>query len=176
MTAIVYPVAPNAEQALSAPLGHAVREREAMGLAGQPVAFASDATGPAFASREEAEAAFRAPLAEGFARLSEQIVPGQRVRPVEPTMEDGKRWPAPKTPPRTAWRLVVSYWRVASAERPLDPPQAREARRAGLPFAPETLRDMARQPLKPTKPQQPLDIGLFETRLPEAPHIVVPDE
>ena len=26
------------------------------------------------------------------------------------------------------------------------------------------------------KPQQPLDIGLFETRLPEAPHIVVPDE
>jgi hypothetical protein len=35
---------------------------------------------------------------------------------------------------------------------------------------------MTRAPLKPTKPQQPLDIGLFETRLPEAPHIVVPDE
>ena len=33
-----------------------------------------------------------------------------------------------------------------------------------------------RQPLQPFKPQQPLDIGLFETRLPESPHIIVPDE
>jgi hypothetical protein len=176
MTAIVYPVAPNAEQALAAPLGQAVREREARSLAGQAVVFASDVTGPAFATREEAEAAFRGPLAEGFARLSEQIVPGQRMKPVEPTNEDGHRWPAPAAAPRTAWRLVVSYWRVVSAERPLEPPQAREARRAGLPLAPQTLREMTRAPLKPTKPQQPLDIGLFETRLPEAPHIVVPDE
>jgi hypothetical protein len=35
---------------------------------------------------------------------------------------------------------------------------------------------MAQAPLRPIEPQQPLDIGLFETRLPEAPHIVVPDE
>jgi hypothetical protein len=176
MTAIVYPVAPNAEQALASPLGRAEREREAKSVAGQAVAFASDPTGPAFPTRDEAEAAFPVPLGEGFARLCEQILPGQRIKAVEPTMEDGHRWPAPARAPRTAWRLVVSYWRVASPERPLDPPQAREARRAGLPFAPETLRDMARAPLKPTKPQQPLDIGLFETRLPEAPHIVVPDE
>jgi len=177
MTAIVYPVAPNAEQALSAPLGRAVREREARAAAGQAVAFASDATGPAFATREEAEAAYRGALGEGWARLSEQILPGQRLSPAaEPVCEDGRRWSAPQAAPRTVWRLVVSYWRVASPERPLEAPQAREARRARRTYAPEALRDMARQPLKPTQPQQPLDIGLFETRLPEAPHIVVPDE
>src|SRR5581483_3082003 len=141
MTAIAYPVAPNAEQALTGPLGRAVREREAKGVAGQAVAFASDPTGPAFATREEAEAAFAGPLGEGFARLSEQIAPGERVAAVEPTLADGRRWPAPGAAPRTVWRPVVWYWRVASRERPLSPPQAREARRAGLPFAPETLRE-----------------------------------
>ena len=35
---------------------------------------------------------------------------------------------------------------------------------------------IAHQPLRPVKPQQPLDIGLFEVRLPESPDIVVPDE
>jgi hypothetical protein len=40
----------------------------------------------------------------------------------------------------------------------------------------ETLRAIARQPLRAVAPQQPLDIGLFETRLPENPSIVVPDE
>ena len=176
MSAIVYPVAPNAEQALSRPLGQAAREREAKAVAGQAVAFCADPTGPAFATREEAEAAFRAALAEGCARLTEQVVPGQRMASVEPACEDGRRWPAPPPPPRTIWRLVVSYWRVASPERPLEPPQARQARRAGLSFAPETLRDMARAPLRPVGPQQPLDIGLFETRLPESPDTIVPDE
>jgi hypothetical protein len=38
------------------------------------------------------------------------------------------------------------------------------------------VRAIARAPLRPVKPQQPLDIGLFETRPPEAPHIVMPDE
>ena len=71
---------------------------------------------------------------------------------------------------------MVSYWRIATAESPIEAPQARTARRAGLPFDPQTLMAMARQPLKPVAPQQPLDIGLFETRLPEAPHIIVPDE
>ena len=177
MSAILYPVAANAEQALAAPMGRAEREREALAAARQPVVFATDPTGPAFASREAAEAAYRAPLAEGFARVAEQILPGQHMAPVEPAYADGRRWPAaPPEAPRTAWRLMVSYWRIATAERRIAPPQARKARRAGLPFAPETLREMARQPLKPVEPQQPLDIGLFETRLPEAPHIVVPDE
>ncbi len=43
-------------------------------------------------------------------------------------------------------------------------------------WTPETLRTIARQPLRPVEPQQPLDIGLFEIRPPDAPHIVMPDE
>ena len=35
---------------------------------------------------------------------------------------------------------------------------------------------MARQKLAPMKPQQPLDIGLFEYSPPEAPHLTIPDE
>ena len=72
---------------------------------------------------------------------------------------------------------MVSYWRIATAERPLEAPQARAgaARRASRsirrPCAPSPS-----QPLRPVKPQQPLDIGLFEIRPPDAPHIVMPDE
>lgn len=177
MTAILYPVAANAEQALGAPIGRAAREREALSAVRQPVAFTTDPTGPAFATREAAEDAYRAALAEGYARVAEQILPGQRLRAAEPANADGRRWPQPpKHPPRTAWRLMISYWRIASAERPIEAPQARKARKAGLPFAPETLKAIVRQPLRAIEPQQPLDIGLFERRLPEAPHIVVPDE
>ena len=71
---------------------------------------------------------------------------------------------------------MVSYWRIGSAERPIDAPQARKARRSKQSLAPETLQAIARQPLRPVEPQQPLDIGLFEVRLPENPDIVVPDE
>ena len=95
---------------------------------------------------------------------------------MEPSFADGRRWPAPPPAPRTAWRLMVSYWRIATAERPIAAPQARTARRARQPLDPETLRAMARQPLRPVEPQQPLDIGLFEVRPPDAPHIVMPDE
>jgi hypothetical protein len=70
---------------------------------------------------------------------------------------------------------MVSYWRLASAPV-AEAPQARVARRGGGEVDAETLKAIARAPLRPVKPQQPLDIGLFETRLPEAPHIVVPDE
>ena len=190
MTAINYPVAGNAEQALSRPLGRAVREREALKLAGEAVVFTTDPMGPAFATYEAALDAYRGRVddersgaapepQDRFCRLAEQVIaqPGQRLEPVEPTFEDGRRWPKPaREAPRTAWRLMVSYWRIASPGRPIEPPQARKARRAGLPFAPETLKEMARAPLQPVEPQQPLDIGLFETRLPEAPHVVVPDE
>jgi len=179
MTAISYPVAGNAEQALSRPRGRAVREREALGVAGETVVFTTDAVGPAFATREAAEAAYAAQLAENYSRLAEQVVaaPGQRLGPVEPTFEDGRRWPKPAAaPPRTAWRLMVSYWRVATPGRPIEAPQARQARRAKRALDPETLRDIARQPLRPVEPQQPLDIGLFEIRPPDAPHIVMPDE
>jgi len=177
MTAILYPVAVNAEQALASPLGHAVREREALGVAGEPVVFVTDPTGPAFATRDAAVQAYGGLLDEPWRRLAEQILPGQRTERVEPTNEDGRRWPKPAgAPPRTAWRLMVSYWRIGTAERPIETPQARKARRAAQPLDPATLRAIAGQPLRPIEPQQPLDIGLFEVRPPDAPHIVMPDE
>lgn len=184
MTAILYPVAANAEQALARPLARAAREREARAAAGEAVIFTTDPAGPAFATREAALAAYgdRLEAAEPqdrYCRLAEQLVaePGKApLAPVQPAYADGRRWPAPLPAPRTAWRLQVSYWRMATAERPIEAPQARQARRARRSLDAETLRAIARQPLRPVEPQQPLDIGLFETRLPESPHIVVPDE
>jgi hypothetical protein len=70
---------------------------------------------------------------------------------------------------------LISYWRPASAPT-AEAPQARVARKAGEAVDRETLKTIVEQPLRPVKPQQPLDIGLFERQLPEAPHIVVPDE
>ncbi|WP_068874546.1 MULTISPECIES: hypothetical protein [unclassified Phenylobacterium] len=188
MTAILYPVATNAEQALSRPLGRAARESEARRRAGEAVVFATDPVGPAFATREAALDAYAGrvedertgamPEAEDrYCRLIEQVAEGSpRPRTVEPSFADGRRWPDPPKPPRTVWRLTVSYWRIGTAERPLEAPQARQARRKGQDLDPDTLRAIARTPLRPTKPQQPLDIGLFEVRPPEAPHIVMPDE
>lgn len=181
MSAILYPVAPNAEQAMAGALGRAAREREATGVAGEPVVFATDPVGPAFATREAALDAYRGALAENWCRLVEQVLPGAgqpaRREPAQPTYQEGRRWPAPPAePPRTAWRLMVSYWRIVTAERPIATPQARQARRTRQPLDGDTLRAIARAPLRPVEPQQPLDIGLFEIRLPDAPHIVMPDE
>ena len=73
----------------------------------------------------------------------------------------------------------MAYWRIGGAPAAaIEAPQARTARKQKDGPAPDgdTLEAMANQPLRPIKAQQPLDIGLFEVRLPEAPHIVVPDE
>ncbi|THD74564.1 MAG: hypothetical protein E7812_19865 [Phenylobacterium sp.] len=185
VNAILYPVAPNAEQALSKPGGRAAREREARALAGEAVAFATEPVGPAFPTRDAALEAYRERVEtlapeDRYCQLVERILtePGhpQRLAPVSPTFADGRRWPAaPPEPPRTAWRLLISYWRPASAPT-ADAPQARVARKAGEAIDRETLKSIVQQPLRPVKPQQPLDIGLFERVLPEAPHIVVPDE
>lgn len=185
VNAILYPVAPNAEQALSRPQGRAAREREARIVAGEAVSFATEPVGPAFATREAALEAYRERVEafqpeDRFCQLIERIVtePGKpaRLAPIAPTFQDGRRWPAPPAVrTRTVWRLLISYWRPVSA--PADAaPQARVARKAGEVPSSETLRAMARQPLQPVKPQQPLDTGLFEFRPPEAPHIVMPDE
>lgn len=188
MTAILYPVATNAELALSRPQGRAARESDARRRAGRDVVFASDPVGPAFATREAALDAYRgrvedertgaAPGAEDkYCRLVEQLAEGaRRPKPVEPTYADGHRWPEPAKPPRTIWRLSVSYWRIGTAARPLEAPQARAARKSKQALDAEALRAIASTPLRPTKPQQPLDIGLFEVRPPEAPHIIMPDE
>jgi hypothetical protein len=190
MSAILYPVAASADEALSRPRAHAAREREAERAAGEAVVFATELAGPGFASREAALEAYKgrvedertgftpAPEAR-FCRLIEQVVvePGRTLlAPVAPAMKDGRRWPAPPPAPKTVWRISVGYWRIASQDRPIDAPQARQARRSGRSVDSETLRAMARQPLRAVKPQQPLDIGLFEARLPENPAIVVPDE
>ncbi|MFI4976412.1 MAG: hypothetical protein ACHP84_17900 [Caulobacterales bacterium] len=190
MTAILYPVAANAAAALSRPLGRAARERQASVLAAGPVRFVTEETGPIFATREAALAAYAGRLDEELCALApedrwcvlREIVAPERGRrrvpaPVEPTFTEGRRWPAaPATVAHTGFRLSVSYWRLASKEAALE--QARLARRraeaADLDAA--ALRAMASQPLRPVRPQQPLDVGLFENPAPEAPHILIPDE
>ena len=196
MTAILYPVAADAAQAFAAPKGRAARERDAAALAGEAVAFLTEPLGPVYATREAALDALAgrvdddragriATLAaeDRFIQLTEMAAPrgGKRTRapaPVAPTFADGHRWPAPAPPPPTVWRAMISYWRIGGAPlRHAGDAQARQARRkGGEEIDGDTLRALTRQPLLAVKPQQPLDIGLFETRLPEAPHIVVPDE
>lgn len=194
MTAILYPVAADAAEAFAAPRGRAAREREALELAGEAVAFVTEQVGPTYATREAAldalagrvedERPGRPTIAaeDRVVALVEQLAPQRgRVRPqapVRPTFEDGRRWPAPPPHPETVWRAMISYWRIGGAPaRHAGDTQARQARRkGGEEIDNEALRALTRQPLRAVKPQQPLDIGLFETRLPEAPHIVVPDE
>jgi len=192
MTAILYPIAPNADRALAAPLGRAARESEAAVLAQGPVSFVTEAAGPAFATYEEALEAWASRIDEGggpaiqpadrYCALREVMAdaPAQaRKAPKQskPVFKDGRRWSAPPQLAPTAWRLSVSYWRVMDAAEAKAYRQARQVRRepAGEMDA-ETLRAIARQPLRPVRPQQPLDIGLFEFRPPDAPHIVMPDE
>lgn len=192
---ILYPVAASAEAALARPQGRAAREREAAALAGAPVAFVTEPTGPAFASREAALDAFAGKLDDPRPGHGAQVQPEDRYcalaeriegaipAPVEPAFVRGRRWPKPPArPARTVFRLVVSYWRVgdaaAAAELAPTPDQARALRRRSQAseLSAAELRALAQQPLRPVKPQQPLDVGLFEAPAPEAPHILIPDE
>ncbi len=191
MNAILYPVADNADAALAAPRGRAARQRDAEKLLKSGAVFETQLAGPAFASREAALDAYAgkveddrpgrlfAPAPEDrWLRLVEVVAPEVRraPAPVKPVYKDGRRWPQPPPAPKTVWRLSVSFWRPAAADQPADGPQARLARRKAAELDADSLRALTRQPLRPVKPQQGLDIGLFETRLPEAPHIIVPDE
>jgi len=187
---VLYPIAPSADAALKSPLGRAARERDAGALSHGRVMFARDLTGPAFETREAAAAAWAGRIdVEGapaiapedrWCELMEIAEPGKAAGgQAEPVYEAGHRWPKPKRLLKTAWRLSVSYWRTVDGE-PASPAiqQARKARRseAAETLDAAALRAMASQPLAPVKPQQPLDIGLFEVRLPDAPHIIMPDE
>jgi hypothetical protein len=187
---VSYPVAKTAQEALEAPLGRAVREREARTLAGVgsgvDVVFAREDVGPAFETREAALEAYGEKLGEAeapenrYLTLREVLAPvkgrAARVEPAEPVYKGGRRWPKPKAPLATRWRLSISYWRIAEAEKGLGP--ARKARRdpSARALGPEALAELTRQPLTPVEPQQPLDIGLFEVRAPEDPGLVLPDE
>jgi hypothetical protein len=196
MSAILYPVAVDAESALAAPLGRAAREREARHLAaGEVVSFVTHAVGPDFVSRDAALDAYAGKVEDDrpgrlvsvapedrFCRLAELAVQVGGRRPVpplaRPVLKDGRRWPsAPAAPVATVWRLQVSFWKVgARVEASMDGPQARKVRRAGAEADRDTLNALTRQPLRALRPQQPLDIGLFEVRPPEAPHTVIADE
>lgn len=196
MSAILYPVAPDAETALTAPLGRAAREREARTLAGgEAVNFVTRPVGPDFASRDAALDAYAGkveddrpgrlvslPPEDRFCRLAELAIQVGGRRPIpppaKPVLKDGRRWPAePAAPVATVWRLQVSFWKIGAAVEPsLDGPQARKVRRAGAEADRDTLKALTRQPLRALRPQQPLDIGLFEMRPPEAPHTVIADE
>ncbi|WP_411288611.1 hypothetical protein [Phenylobacterium sp.] len=186
MTAILYPVAANADEALARPSGRAARQRDAATAAGEPVVFTTDPLGAAYATREAALDAYAGCLddhrsaagpavEDRYCALIEQTT-GAAAAPVQPTYEDGRRWPRPAAQPATTWRLQVSYWRIATPARPIAAPQARHARRSRQTLDPAILHAISRQPLRPVEPQQPLDIGLFEIRLPENPNIIVPDE
>ncbi len=190
MSSVLYPVAHDASTALAGPKGRAVRLKEAEQLAGEPVIFVTDTFGPPYASREAALDAYRGrieddrpgqilqiPPEDRYVRLLELVSSGPLPPPAIPILKDGRRWPPPPPGPKTVWRLQVTYWRPVSATPDLVDVQARKARvQAQETLDPQTLRALTRQPLRAVRPQQPLDIGLFERRLPEAPHIVVPDE
>lgn len=192
MSAILYPVAANAEAALAQPKGRAAREREAKALAGVAVRFVTEPTGPAFPSREAALDAYAGRLddprhgvtiapEDRFLALAERIEGGATPAPVEPAFSKGRRWPkAAKSRARTVFRLIISYWRLAEADAEAEAAaeQARALRRRSEAAQLDAvqLRALARQPLRPVKPQQPLDAGLFEMPAPEAPHILIPDE
>jgi hypothetical protein len=192
MTAIRYPVAQNAEAALSAPMARAARASEAEALVGAAVEFVSEAAGPAFETREAALVAYAGRLdderpehrvtiepEDRYCALIEMAAGPIKPKPVmRPTYQAGRRWPKPNAPRPTVWRLSIRYWRVA-VDRPVleaEPAAAARAGRTTAAMDAKALRERLGQPLRPLKPQQPLDIGLFEVRPPEAPHILMPDE
>jgi len=192
MSAIRYPVAASAEAALSAPFGRAARASEAEALAGAAVEFASEAAGPAFATREAALDAYSGRLdderagravtvqpEDRYCALTELAAePGRMPAAARPTYRGGRRWPKPAAAPATVWRLIVRYWRVKAAQPLLElaEPTRAPARKSLQSLDAKALRERLSEPLRPVKPQQPLDIGLFEVHPPEAPHIVMPDE
>jgi hypothetical protein len=192
MTAIRYPVAQNAEAALSAPMARAARASEAEALVGAVVEFVSEAAGPAFETREAALSAYAGRLdderpehrvsveaEDRYCALIEMAAGLPKPRPVmKPTYKDGRRWPKAAAARPTVWRLSIRYWRVAVAQPVLEaePPGAPRPGRKTAGLDAKALRDRLGEPLRPVKPQQPLDIGLFEVRPPEAPHILMPDE
>ena len=177
MTSPDLPVAATAEAALDAPLGAAGREGEAGRLAGGPVRLTTEVVGPAFATREAAADAYAPRLARPGCALRPVLPDGRAPPPARPLASGPQRWPERAAEP-ALWRLQVTYWRCGGegAEPPLAP--ARRARRdtASVGLDGGALRRLSAQPLQAVRPQQPLDIGLFEVRAPERPDLILPDE
>jgi hypothetical protein len=177
---ILYPVAETAEAALHAPLGHAVREREAEAIAAGPVGFVTEPVGPAFATEAAALEAYPGADQPGWRQLT-PVAGASRpaLPPVRPVYREGRRWPAAETPEPVLWRLSVSYWRIGGAPAvtlALEPARKVRRKETGRELKGAALNALARQPLRAVKPQQALDIGLFEVQRPEAPETLIPDE
>jgi hypothetical protein len=196
---ILYPVAETPEAALHAARGHAARAREAERMAGGAVRFVTEAVGPAFSTREAALDAYAglvederpgrpAPPLEARWRQLRPVStpPGVKPRPrptLKPINRDGRRWPSPpadpsEAAPQTLWRLSVSYWRIEQTAAVAPETAARKLRRdaAAKDLDATVLDALARQPLRPLRPQRALDIGLFEYRPPDAPDLIIPDD
>ncbi|MBW0151261.1 MAG: hypothetical protein KXJ53_08615, partial [Phenylobacterium sp.] len=97
MSAILYPVAPDAETALAAPLGRAAREREARLLAGgQAVSFVTRPVGPDFATREAALDAYAGKVEDDRPGRLVSLAPEDRFcRLAELAAQVGGRRPPP---------------------------------------------------------------------------------
>jgi len=189
MSSILYPVATDAAAALAGPAGRAVRQREAEQIAGEAVTFVTDTVGPPTRpgrppSRPAAggwrtigpASWWQIPPEDRYARLVEVVTGG---RPPPPPLRSSGMVDAGPRHPRRQDRLAAAGHLLATrfCGAVIDDVQARKARvQARETLDPQTLRALTRQPLRAVRPQQPLDIGLFERRLPESPHIVVPDE
>ena len=184
MTAPLYPVAPDGESALRSPMGHALRAREAEALAGEAVVFSTERVGPPRPTREAAAELLASLIAStvtppdpGAVCLVEVFDGARPPPPARPQTHGDRRWPVPPPPPKTVWRLQVDFWRPVSQTPAVLEDQARRVRRrAPAELSGDHLNAFSRQPLRPVRPQQPLDIGLFEVRAPEDPSRVLPDE
>jgi hypothetical protein len=166
MSGVLFPIGPNAEAALAARVGRAGLRSAAGALAGGPVTFVRELSGPAFETREAALAAYRGRIDDdGVA-----VAPADRFCDLQAVLAPGE------TPRRIVWRLSLGYWRIDGAPAPAM--QGRQARRKkdsrGMDGG--ALTAIARQPLRPVQPQKALDIGLFEVRLPENPALIIADE
>ena len=176
MSAILYPIAADAKEALTAPRGHAARESAARSLAGEAVRFVREFTGPVFKTEDEALDAHSGRLDDIRPGVRITVPPQDRYCELKAVAQRSR---IPFAAPHTVWRLSVGYWKVGPDEaRRVDLPQARKARRERKGEAPdgETLDALVQQPLRPIGAQKALDIGLFETPMPEAPGRFMPDE
>lgn len=166
MSGVLFPIGPNAEAAFAAPVGRAALQSAAGALAGGAVTFVRELSGPAFASREAALAAYRGLVDDDGVT----VAPADRFCDLQAVLAPGE------TPRRIVWRLSLGYWKVEGSAAPAM--QGRQARRKKDSRALDggALTAIARQPLQPLQPQKALDIGLFEVRLPENPAVIIADE
>jgi hypothetical protein len=176
VSAILYPIAADALSALSAPIGRAARQSDALKLAGEPVSFVREFVGPTFKTEEAALDAHAGRLDDPRPDARAAIAPQDRFCDLRPVAQRSR---VPFVAVQTVWRLSVGYWRIGVAKTaPGDLAQARQTRRDAKGAVPDgdTLDALAQQPLRPILPQKALDFGLFDIAMPEDPGRMMPDE